>query len=1166
MVDLHGHTAQIPFYLTRGDGFLLLGNEILHSSYQNGPENVLHIPSGVCGLSSHDLEFQTYFEPLCDEDPNAGRTYLLVIPAKLPSFRSFLSPQTSLVSSRKNNRNPVMDLDRKAAQRFAAKLHGYTHLSAQDMETICKRASVLTPLIKDELQEAYQNCTSCQQTGRPVNSRKISFSRILSEFNDTVQIDFFFVSELSKSPILHFVDVSTAFSAAQLMDSREMDNAVRSFESQWINIHGAPTHVSADVEFLNKFAKQLHYFGIKFKPTPARRHNKLGVVERKNSVVRLLIQRLVKDGSYASASRAVSITPDELLSRATYLSNILYGSKLLSSFELARGYTPSISGLPASNLTEQLVEAHHEQAARRALHIFEKSKVPRPLQATDFEKDQEVYFFKRGPKFGTWEVGWVRDIEDHALILSSNKRHRGKSIRSAYEDVRKVPSSPLLRVLDSYEFFFPRSSAIVLSLNDVPKSAEEAPPEIFPDIEGAEIPGQLDDPVAQEIEVNPEVPADDRLPSSPSLPEDLGDLSDAPPVLEEELDLWGKHPTTSALLVHQKPRRVNTPAHDIGSNAYQHYTSLHSMHNGKDSADLNQTRNPSTKKDDIGKVPLTVPPELPYSLKSSEQLVLRNILNSVGSGPFTEFQLQFAPRWLLNKSISQEKVNYKDAYEEVDIRTLSRSANIISSHHFFEVKNTGTRDSLKLKCRLVPHGNRDKDKDKVRKDSATAQFCVIRIVLSIAALFNFPIASIDIKSAYLQGGTLPRDVYMRPPKGWSQPWHVVWKLLRPAYGLTESGRLWQLVIESWLTSHSIDQIPGLPQLFVKRTSLGTISLALVKVVDDLLIVGPRTHIDEFHTAIAARFVVGRFLVDQPVVFNGLNIHRDGSGSVHYSMKDYFQSISPIDITRSRRKEQLSPCTPAEITSYLQLTGSLNWLGHGALPQAGFAASHLQQAVGRLTVSHIVTANKVLQELKALSPSATLLRPSSLTDPSYLALSDASQGSSSYGQTGYISGLYLPAGGSHVFHVLDWHSSKQSRVAFSSIGAEILAAATSTDRGALMAERHQVLYGSSQPLPFILTVDSNGLYSTITTLHEGHDYRLRPTVSRIRDSYENGEISVMQWIPGKFNLADALTKRNLSTYKQLNDAMVNGCLPEDILKFAKRVNFKSQLATDTRDNQ
>ncbi len=64
----------------------------------------------------------------------------------------------------------------------------------------------------------------------------------------------------------------------------------------------------------------------------------------------------------------------------------------------------------------------------------------------------------------------------------------------------------------------------------------------------------------------------------------------------------------------------------------------------------------------------------------------------------------------------------------------------------------------------------------------------------------------------------------------------------------------------------------------------------------------------------------------------------------------------------------------------------------------------------------------------------------------------------------------------------------------------------------MTEGLQALHGADTSLPLVLIVDSLGLYATITTVNEGKDYRLRPNVVRLRDSFESGEISVIQWIP------------------------------------------------------
>lgn len=58
------------------------------------------------------------------------------------------------------------------------------------------------------------------------------------------------------------------------------------------------------------------------------------------------------------------------------------------------------------------------------------------------------------------------------------------------------------------------------------------------------------------------------------------------------------------------------------------------------------------------------------------------------------------------------------------------------------------------------------------------------------------------------------------------------------------------------------------------------------------------------------------------------------------MEEYMINISQIDIGKDRRKQQNDICSKQEQNSCLELTGSLDFLGHGVLPQAGFIESHL----------------------------------------------------------------------------------------------------------------------------------------------------------------------------------------------------------------------------------
>lgn len=211
-----------------------------------------------------------------------------------------------------------------------------------------------------------------------------------------------------------------------------------------------------------------------------------------------------------------------------------------------------------------------------------------------------------------------------------------------------------------------------------------------------------------------------------------------------------------------------------------------------------------------------------------------------------------------------------------------------------------------------------------------------------------------------------------------------------------------------------------------------------------------------------------------MVFNRVHIHRCPNGFLILEIKEYIEGIHPLPLTKDRRRQSLHRWRFQELAAYQSLAGSLKFLGHRILPQAAFAASHLRQAVGRLTVSYMFIVNQLLAGLKRLEPMITFRSFVSLDKPCYLAFSDASQGSSSSGRTGYISGIFLSAEGAKVFQSLERLSCNQKRVPFSSMGAEILAAASAADRGSLRAQSISILNRNEIYVPLVLSGDSRGL--------------------------------------------------------------------------------------------
>ncbi len=544
------------------------------------------------------------------------------------------------------------------------------------------------------------------------------------------------------------------------------------------------------------------------------------------------------------------------------------------------------------------------------------------------------------------------------------------------------------------------------------------------------------------------------------------------------------------------------------------------------------------------------PPQLYAELQSRKQLVLQQIFDEIGTSQVNRKSLEFAPPWILETAFEEEHDgNWKEAYTIVPEKEVPAESNVISSHVVYKIK-TSESGERKLKARIVPHGNRDKEKNDIRKDSSTAQFDCIRLVLSIAAIFNFRLALADLKGSYLQSGPIKRDIFVRPPKEWNGDRGLLWKLTLLPYGIAEAGRQWATTIEQWMIdAYGMQRVFGISQIYIVKDHQGTLSLIVAKVTDDFLIAGEIESINHFAKELGNRFEIGKYVVDKPFTFNGCDLSQTSLGTITLSMENYFARIKPIELSRTRKKEQGEKATDNEVTMLKSLAGIVNFLGGGALPQASFVASWMQQSTSQLTVGHLVEANNCVKELMKLKPVITFKRVCGhqVITAYICTFADAAFNISrhrSYGQTGLLTGLLIHVGSNEtIFHPIDWTSNKQRRVCYSSYGAEILAAADADDRGYYLKSAYNSIFSSTR-LKHKLQVDSHALYDTITSLHEGRDFRLRQTVERIRNSFESGDLDTLRWIPGHLNVADALTKRNLHLYEQLNNICTSGELSID----------------------
>ena len=84
-------------------------------------------------------------------------------------------------------------------------------------------------------------------------------------------------------------------------------------------------------------------------------------------------------------------------------------------------------------------------------------------------------------------------------------------------------------------------------------------------------------------------------------------------------------------------------------------------------------------------------------------------------------------------------------------------------------------------------GFEEKDLE-IPRDSPTVGKGAMRLLVSIAVLKNWSLKTTDIKSAFLQGKELEREIYIKPPKESKTPEHLIWKLKHGLYGLKDGAR------------------------------------------------------------------------------------------------------------------------------------------------------------------------------------------------------------------------------------------------------------------------------------------------------------------------------------------------------------------------------------------
>ncbi|RVW18790.1 Retrovirus-related Pol polyprotein from transposon TNT 1-94 [Vitis vinifera] len=193
-----------------------------------------------------------------------------------------------------------------------------------------------------------------------------------------------------------------------------------------------------------------------------------------------------------------------------------------------------------------------------------------------------------------------------------------------------------------------------------------------------------------------------------------------------------------------------------------------------------------------------------------------------------------ADKWLVAMKSEMESMYSNQVWELVE---PPKGVKPIGCKWIYKKKRGIDGKVQTYKARLVAKGYTQKEGiDYEETFSPLAMLKSIRILLSIAAYFDYEIWKMDVKTAFLNG-SLDECIYMKQPEGFitNGQEHLLCKLNRSIYGLKQASRSWNTCFDQTIKTFGFDQCHDESCVYKKWNGKKVVFLVLY--VDDILLIG-----------------------------------------------------------------------------------------------------------------------------------------------------------------------------------------------------------------------------------------------------------------------------------------------------------------------------------------
>ena len=437
----------------------------------------------------------------------------------------------------------------------------------------------------------------------------------------------------------------------------------------------------------------------------------------------------------------------------------------------------------------------------------------------------------------------------------------------------------------------------------------------------------------------------------------------------------------------------------------------------------------------------------------------------------------------------------------------------------------GTRT---VKARLTIRGDQE-ESDSIRKDSPTVRKGNIKIFTVIAAMERWDIKTSDVASAFLQGVEIDRDVYVVPPKEKRVP-KVLWRLLKPVYGLVDAPRGWYLALDEEFVNAGCERSLLDPSMYLYFSYNGdqkALSGLALTHVDDVLHGGSQDFDDKVMGLVKSKFKFGSEEIES-FRYVGMNMSQTEEG-ILIDQDHYVKGLELPDMDVAKDILSSDLLSVEGQTLFRGCVAKILHVGYQSRPDVCFAGKSLSTKFGKATKGDLKVALKKIQKLQGIHTKMFFPRMGSLSQLTFVGYGDAGIRSmpdklSSVG--GQV--ILLADSLQNVACVLSWRSKKLLRKVISSLAGEALALVAAIGEMVYNKAILKQVYGEFvEEVPVIMFTDSRNLYEAVHSTSLVEDAWLIPDIAVIKDALSNGTISSLRRVSGDDMLANCLTKSGAS---------------------------------------